>query len=92
MKLTPLQIQKVAEKVLHLWKDHNLVTFKVDEKKVLERIIAAIREDYEREANLEKEVHKMLDQLEKSHSGQFERYKMYPLLKQKLAKERKIVL
>ena len=41
---------------------------------------------------IEKEVNKMLDQLERSHSGEFQRYKMYPILKQKLAKERKIIL
>lgn len=92
MKLTPLQIQKLAEKVLATWKAHNLVEFKADEKQVLERMIAAVREDYDREALLEKDVNKMLEDLERSHGGQFERYKMYPLLKQKLAKERKIIL
>jgi hypothetical protein len=92
MKLTPLQMQKLAEKVLEAWKSHNVVTFKADEQKVLERAVAAVRADYEREAELDREVNKMLDQLERSHGGQFERYKMYPLIKQKLAKERKIVL
>lgn len=92
MKLTPLQIQKLTEKIFAAWKAHNVATFKADEKTALERAISAVRQDYEREADLEREVHKMLDQLEKSHGGQFERYKMYPLLKQKLAKERKIIL
>lgn len=92
MKLTPLQIQKLAEKVLHAWKEHNLIEFKADESQVLAAAIAAVREDYDREALLEKDVNKMLEQLERSHQGQFERYKMYPLLKQKLAKERKIIL
>lgn len=92
MKLTPLQIQKLAEKVLATWKSHNVLDFKVDEHKVLERAIAAVREEYDKEANLDRDVHKMLDQLEKSHGGQFERYKMFPLLKQKMAKERKIIL
>ena len=30
----------------------------------------------------------MLDELEKTHAGQFERYKMYPLLKKKMAKKK----
>ena len=92
MRLTPLQIQKLSEKVLEAWKAHNLVEFKDDEKRVLARVIAAVREDYDKEALLEKDVQKMLEDLERSHGGQFERYKMYPLLKQKLAKERKIIL
>lgn len=90
--MTPLQIQKLAEKVFQAWKGQNVASFKVDEKKVLERMILAVKEDYEREAELERDVHKMLDQLERTNSGEFERYKMYPLLKQKLAKERKIIL
>lgn len=92
MKLTPLQIQKLAEKIVSTWKAQNLVTFKVDEPKVVERIVVAIRADYDREAELDREVNKMLDQLERSHQGQFERYKMYPLLKQKMAKEKKVIL
>lgn len=92
MKLTPLQIQKLAEKVLQAWNSQNVAVYKVDEKKVLERAILAVKAEYDREAELERDVHKMLDQLEKSHGGEFERYKMYPLLKQKLAKERKLIL
>lgn len=92
MKLTPLQIQKLAEKVLKFWKEHNLIEMKVDESQVLAAMVAELKNDYEREALLERDVNKMLEQLEKSHQGQFERYKMYPLLKQKMAKERKIIL
>ena len=92
MKLTPLQIQKLAEKVLQAWKSQNVSEYKVDDHVVMERAVAAIKAEYEKEAELEREVHKMLDQLEKSHSGEFERYKMFPLLKQKLAKEKKVIL
>jgi hypothetical protein len=92
MKLSPLQMQKLVEKVFEAWKNQNNVTFKVDEKKALERAVAAVRDDYQREANLDRDVHKMLDDLERTNSGEFQRHKMYPILKQKLAKERKIVL
>jgi len=92
MKLTQTQIQKLAEKTLEAWKKQNIVTFKTDEKKVLQRIIQAIQADFDKEAQLEKDVNKMLDDLERTNSGEFQRYKMYPMLKQKLAKERKIVL
>lgn len=92
MKLTPPQIQRLSEKILSHWKKANLIHFKVDESKVLGKINQILNNEYQKEADLEKEVTKMLEQLEKSHAGEFERYKMYPILKQKLAKERKVVL
>lgn len=92
MKLTPLQMQKLVEKVFEAWKSQNMVTFKADEKKVFERAMAALKEEYQREADLDREVNKMLDELERTHGGEFQRFKMYPILKQKLAKERKVIL
>lgn len=92
MKLSPLQMQKLAEKVIAAWKANNVVTFKVDESEVLKAAIAAIQIDFQKEAALDLEVNKMLDQLERSNPGEFQRFKMFPMLKTKLAKERKIVL
>ena len=92
MKLTPLQIQKLTEQVFALWKKDDVIIFKEDEKKALQRAIEAIKADYAREAELDRDVNKMLDQLEKTNSGEFQRFKMFPMLKQKMAKERKIVL
>lgn len=92
MKLSSNQIQQLAEKILDHWKKQNLIEFKVDEKVVLARAAQIIQEDYDREAKLEKDVNAMLDQLERTNSGEFQRYKMYPILKQKLAKERKVIL
>lgn len=92
MKLTPLQMQKLVEKIFDQLKKQNIVTFKVDEKKVFDRALEALKGEYQKETELEKEVHKMLDQLERSNPGEFQRFKMFPMLKQKLAKERKIIL
>lgn len=92
MKLTPLQMQKLVEKVFEHWKKNDVLIFKEDEKKVFARALEAVKSDYQQEAQLETEVQKMLDQLERTHGGEFQRFKMYPILKQKLAKERKIIL
>jgi hypothetical protein len=92
MKLTPLQMQKLVEKVFEQWKKNDVIIFKDDEKKVFARAVEAIKADYQREAQLESDVHGMLDKLEQTNPGEFQRYKMFPILKQKLAKERKIVL
>ena len=92
MKLTNQHLEVIVNKVLKSWKEQNVIQFKADEKKVYDRLLEALKADYQKEIDLEKEVNKMLDDLERSNSGQFQRYKMYPLLKQKLAKEKKVIL
>ncbi len=48
--------------------------------------------EQEKEKELDQEVAQRLDELEKTHKGQFERYKMYPLLKKKLAEQKSLAL
>lgn len=92
MKITNQHLEVIVNKVLKAWKEQNIIQFKVDEKKVYSRLIEVLKMDYQKEVDLEKEVNKMLDDLEKSNSGQFQRFKMYPMLKQKLAKDKKVIL
>lgn len=92
MKLTTSQIQRVSEKILKQWKGQNLITFKVDEKIVLKTIVDAITLNFKKEEQLDQDVKALMDQMEREHEGQFQRHKMFPMLKQKLAKERKFIL
>ncbi len=92
MKLTANQIEHLVDLVLRSWKKNNVVQFKTEESKVRQRMVQSVRGEFEKEAQLEKEVNKMLDDLERSHGGEFQRHKMYQMIKQKLAKERKVVL
>lgn len=92
MKLTTSQIQRLSEKILNHWKHQNVITFKVDEKVILQTVVDAITQDFKREEQLEQEVNGLMDQMEREHEGQFQRHRMFPMLKQKLAKERKIIL
>lgn len=92
MKLTPLQMQKLVEKIFDQWKKQNIIVYKEDEKKVFARAMEALKEDIHKEELLDRDVMNMLDQLEKSNPGEFQRHKMFPMLKQKMAKERKMVL
>ena len=92
MKLTASQIQRLSEKILNQWKSQNLITFKVDEKVVLKTIVEAVTADFQREEQLDRDVNTLMDQMEREHEGQFQRHKMFPMLKQKLAKERKVIL
>ena len=86
MKLTPLQSQKLIEKIFDQWKKQGLITFKEDEKKVYARALEALKEDIHKEELLDRDVMSMLDQLERSNPGEFQRHKMFPMLKQKIAK------
>ncbi len=92
MKLSASQIQRISEKILNQWKVQNLITFKVDEKFVLQVIKDRIALDFRQEEDLDKDIHVMLDQIAREHGDSFQRGKMFPMLKQKIAKERKIVL
>ena len=92
MKLTSNQLQGIVEHVFKLWKQKNIVTFKEDEKKVFSRALELLREEVQKELELDKEVMKKLDELEKTNPGEFQRHKMFQLIKTKLAKERKVIL
>lgn len=92
MKLTTSQIQRLSEKILAQWKSQNLITFKVDEKVVLQTIKDVITADFKREEQLDQDVRAMAEQIASQHGDNMSVGKMFPMLKQKLAKERKIIL
>lgn len=92
MKLTKIQMEQIARAVIDELKNQQQIIFKVPEEKVYQRAFELVQKDFQREADLDKEVNAMLDELEKKSPGEFQRYKMFPLLKKKLAQERKVVL
>ena len=92
MRFSQPQLTRIAEMILKNWKTNNVVIFKAEERQVLDSAVKALMKELQKEADLDKEVQKMLDDLERSNSGQFQRHKMAGLLKQKLAKEKKVVL
>jgi hypothetical protein len=92
MKVSQNQLESIVAKVFESWKKNNVVTFKADEKKVFSRAVEVLKEELMKEAELEKEVNKMLDDLEKTNSGQFQRHKMAQMIRQKLAAQKKVIL
>lgn len=92
MKVTEKQFKAMASAILESLKKHNIITFKEKEETVLQRAIGLVRADFEREAMLDIEVNQMMDALEKQNPGEFQRYKMFPMLKKRLAKEKGIIL
>lgn len=65
---------------------------KVGPDKLHSRAVELIKKNFEEERKLEAEVEKMLDTLEKDHGGTFQRHKMFPMLKKKLAQQKGFVL
>ncbi len=92
MKLNKAQLNRIASKVLQSVEDCESCTVKEKPEKIQARIVEYLISDMNREAELDKAVLKMMDDLESQGQGEFERYKMFPLLKKRLAKERGIVL
>jgi hypothetical protein len=92
MRLQPPQIDRLVRNILDRLKEKNLIQYKAAEKDVLARAVELVTGDFKREDDLVREVHKMMDDLEKQNPGGFERHKMFPLLKQRLAKQKGIVL
>ncbi len=92
MRLQPPQIDRLVHNVIDRLKEKQLITFKVAEKDVFARAVELVTKDFKKEDDLTQEVYRMMDDLEKQNPGGFERHKMFPLLKQRLAKQKGIVL
>ena len=92
MKLTDKQMNRIVKYIFEELKSENAVTFKVKEGDVLARGVAIVKANYAEEAALDVEVNDMMDDLERQHAGEFQRYKMFPMLKKKLAKDKGFVL
>lgn len=93
MKITDKTMKRMAQAILAEMNAQNVVTYKAKEDAILERAIRVIKEDYLREAELDKMVHAAMDEMERQNSGEpFQRYKMFPMLKKRMAKEKGIIL
>ena len=92
MKMSDKQIKRMVKLVLDELKEHNVITFKEKEEKVFMRATELIKGDFNKEQELDQEVNDMMDDLERQNPGSFQRYKMFPLLKKRLAKQKGIVL
>lgn len=92
MRLTDKQMKILVQQVLDALKEKKQIQFKVDEGQVYQRAVQLVKADFDREKELDLEVNRMMDELEEKNPGEFQRYKMFPLLKKRLAQEKGIVL
>ena len=92
MKLKKAQTKRLAELVLRALEEKKVVTYKAERAQVFDRLVGVIEKNMTDELELDRAVNQMMDDLERSNPGEFERYKMFPMLKKKMAKERGFVL
>lgn len=89
MRLSPNKIEYLAEKLVRLMRDHEAVSFNVDEDE-LQRIIEwEFIEELKIEDEIDDEVDKLLDQYERQIMNQdLDQMMLRRKLKSKLARER----
>ncbi len=92
MKPKEKALQLLAKTLCKTWSEQGALIFKVEPEKIEAMIVATLKADQNSEAELDRAVQKQLDDLERSHGGEFDRYRMYPLLKKKLAEEKGFIL
>jgi hypothetical protein len=95
VRLKDDQIARLAERILADLTTADLVRLKRERGAVVAGIRDAISADIKTEAALEKDAENLLEQTLRSMgnaAGGIDRHKMLRMIKEKLAKERKIVL
>jgi hypothetical protein len=94
MRLKEEQITRLAEKIMADLAKAGLITLKKERGAVLAAVKSAIADDIKGEESLARDAEKLLDQTLSAMGGDagIDRQKMLRMIKEKLAKERKIVL
>ncbi len=95
MKLKQEQIRRLAEKVFQDLTAEALLISKTERTGVVEGIARAIAADFEREQVLERDAERLLDEAVRAMgrgAAEIDRRTMLRMIKEKLARERKIVL
>lgn len=91
MKWNELFSLRISELVVKQLQQDSAIEFKTEGETIRKSIVQIIQNNLEQEKALDAEVYKMMEDLERK-GHQFERHKMYPALKQQLAKKKGMVL
>jgi hypothetical protein len=93
VKIREETLDRICRTVLSRWKEKGLIRPKADDAVLLGKMVAELMADFRREEELDREVEAILDK----HSGELERSHassrvMFQKIKERLARDRKIVL
>ncbi|MDA8121565.1 MAG: DUF507 family protein [Deltaproteobacteria bacterium] len=93
MKIREEQVHRICRTILSRWKEKGMVRPKAAEDVLLSRMIGAVMKDFEREEALDREVEALLEKHSREMSqSQASAHLMFRKIKERLAKERGIVL
>jgi hypothetical protein len=93
MKLTDEQLHRIGATILARWKAKGLVRPKAPDEALVARMAAEIRQDIQREEDLDREAGSLLDEhLRKLGSPEANTRILFQKIKERLARERGIVL
>lgn len=93
MRLTKSQVEEISMLVLRRLREMEIVAINAPEEKVLHRIVEIFTKDLTAEDELDKEVKKILEAYEADFkSGKMEYMKMFSKVKEKLVKERDLII
>ncbi len=84
------QIECLVNMVLNTLEERKLISYEVPREDLIKKGCSLIRTDFDQEKRLDEEVYLLMDQLEQTQS--FERHKMFPMLKRKLAEKKGFIL
>jgi hypothetical protein len=91
MKVRTEQIDRLTDRLMKSYQAKGLIALKANEAKVRAKIKDVVARNFQEEAAIEEEARAMLA----SHAGQvkeMDHYKMFQLIKQKLAQKRGFIL
>jgi hypothetical protein len=93
MKVREESIRQICRTILSRWKEKGLIRPKADDDVLLGKMVGEVMADFRREEELDREVASILEK----HSGELARsqassHLMFQKIKDRLARERKIVL
>ena len=93
MKFTDDLVRRLCAAILARWKAKGLIRPKAPDEALLSRMTAEIRKDIEREAELDRETEALLQKhLGKLEGSQANSRILFQKIKERLAKERDVVL
>ena len=91
MKIKAEQIERLVDLLLQSYQAKDLIVLKADKSKVRDKLSNIIAKNFAEEEEIEQEARKILA----SHAGELKEmdsYKMFVLIKQKLAQKRGFIL
>ena len=93
MRLTAEEVSRIVEKLIQEWKSSKFMTVRAPDEKLKRLLNEVILKELRVEDDLNRDVEQMLAKHEKDfQSGKLDRRKMFAMIKNQLAKERKIIL